>query len=409
MAAQEDDGEQAKQGRGTPERSKSTIENATPITESSCAPPAKRQRLESEGEHDSNNEGYVDDILELLSNKDVVSALDDLLNESGSTASQTTFCEKNKKKKKNKKKRKRKNSARSRVLSIESIVIDIMKYLTIKDIISNRAINQFLNNLLHFKFICDNHNVYFEYSKKMLIDIAVKHQICDNIRNIALWYFASLNRTSGQPIFEREKSKENDCNYKTWFDNGNGTKRREKIYLCSINCRTKSQIEDYPWLLSSLLPKFSMNETTGDCKVLPFEEMYGQLKNIKEKVKDIANSEEKHVFGDVVSYCICFWCLYFCFYLQLYLKLYLIVVLSCKDCAIQLMLNSNYKFRFSVCVLDGRGNGTYSSPSFLPCLIICKSFSTKIVQATFFVTLVFCCVFLFFWIGLFDFGIIVWY
>ena len=356
------------------------MDNATHIAGSSFAPAAKRQQLQFERDNESDDEACIDDILELLSKNDVVSALDALLSETGSTRGQTTFCEnkKNKRKRKaRKKKSKKQNSAGSKVLSMKAVVIEIMKYLTIKNIVSDRRINHFLKDLLHFKFMCDNHNVYFEYSNKMLVDITVKHQVCDNIGNIALWYFASLNRIVGQAIFEREKTKENDS--KIQFDafvkndiNSTNPSEHQKIYLFSINSRTKAQIKEYPWLLSSLLSKFSMNETTGDCEVLPFDEMHTQLKNIKQNVKAIANSQEKHVFGDVVSYCICFGCLYFvylyfCFYLYLIVCSFAVVP-SCnyKDCMIQLMSNTNKFSCFSARRLCGCGIATphVTIPSF---------------------------------------------
>ena len=315
MAGQQDDSEQPKKEGGTPQRSTSTMENATPVAGSSFAPPGKKQRVELEGNDNSDSEGDIDDIVKLLSNKDFVSALDKVLDESSSTASQKTN---NKNKQKKEKKAKKKKRKKNNLWLIKPIIVDVMKYLTIKQIVRNRRINQFLRNLLHFKFICDNHDVYFEYSSKMLVDMAVKHQICDNICNIALWCFASLNRTVGQPIFEREKTKENDC--KIQFDAfakndiGNGSNHHEKMYLCSMNSRTKAEIKNYPWILSSLPYELSMNEATGDCRVSPLDEIYTQLKNLKQKVKDIAHCPEKHVFGDVVScffflFCACALCI----------------------------------------------------------------------------------------------------
>ena len=335
MDGQQEDGQPPKNNGDTPHRSKPTIENATPIAGSSCAPPAKKRRLEFEENDNSNNQGDIEDILELLSNDKVMSVLDNILSESGSsTTSQTTFSQNANQNSKNT--IKKENSSINKVFSIKPIVVDIMKYLEIKDIVCNRKINKFMKNLLHFKFVCDNFNVYFEYSSKMMVDTIVKHQICNEISNIALWYFASLNRTVGRPIFEREKAKENDN--KIQFNAfGKNDINNEKLYICSINCQTKDEIKKYNWSLSSLLPKFSMNEKTGECAVLPFREMYTQMKNVKEKVKELESSEEKPVFGDVVS-------LYSLFVFALcVIVLLFVIVSSCKDCTTKLilMLNTN--------------------------------------------------------------------
>ena len=303
----------------TPSKTKIKVQAITPVNQSqqpSHVPASKKQRISAEN-------GVESDIIDLLSDTSFLSSLDDLLvGASGSNpivqgdSSQTTIShpnptkrkkKKQKKKKKKKKIKKKQNTASARVFRIKEITVNIVRYLEIKKIFLIRAINRFFSNLLHFKFICDDFNVYLEYSNKLLIDEIVKHQICDKIENIALWYFASLNRTVGQPIFEREKEKEYDC--KIQFDAfmKNSNNNHHKSFVCVMKCLAEEEIDDLDFVLSQLPQELAMNEINGECAVLPFSQLYQQLENIQREVKHIENcsKEEIHVFSDIVSF-ICF-------------------------------------------------------------------------------------------------------
>ena len=327
-------------------------------------PASKKQR--------SSKDDFEDDLIDVLkdlSNVAFVSALDEIL---GASDDQTTFCsknnshhtsQKNKKTKKKKKKIKKSNKTNSKVtkhnkktpksrlarrlFGIKEIVVNIVQYLNIKEIISLRRLNEFFNEILHFKFLCDDFIVYFEYSSKLLIDETIKYQICEKIENIVLWYFASLNRTVGQPIFEREKDNETFCKekfdsyikYNAYGDDDNN-KKHFQSFVCGIQFCGEEEIdkcESDIFILSRLPDELSMNDISGECAVLPFCQLYQQLENIQKQVKNIENCKRKqrHVFGEIVSLINVFFCfflmrccfqlylvsciMYFCLFLSAYL------------------------------------------------------------------------------------------
>ena len=316
----------AKQNGNAIEHESSTeLDRVTQSTTSSTTsrfesfiPASKKQRSSPKGSND------MSDILTLLDDPRFISTTNDVLNhKSGLPDGQTTFSRVNPKTAKTHKKRKKreKTSVAAKVFGIKNIVIDVVKFLSIKDIVSIRGVNPIFNNLFHFKFVCENFNVYFEYSSKLVVDETIKYQICNNILNIVLWYFASLNRTVGEPVFERQLEKESNIHRKSRGDTG-----YHSIFMCSIKCYTKVQMQRLYSRLSSLPEKLSMNDENGKCLVLPLEEMYKQINDIQEKMIQLIKSDKIHVFGAVVSVivlndeCImfvifmCFVCLFFFFF-----------------------------------------------------------------------------------------------
>ena len=288
---------------------------------SSLEPTTKKQRA---SKHMNDIDIDENDMIDLLRDIDNMPVGD-----SGSNTiarkdkSQTTFSgdgstkslnrkKKKQQKQKNKKKRtfdeqkqKHEQTTSSRVFFIKAILVDIVKYLEIKQIILIRQINQVFNNLLYFQFICEDFNVYFEYSNKLLVREIVQHQISSNIENIALWYFASLNRTVGYPIFEREKAKEKECNAQfDAFMKYNGDNLR-KSFVCRMKCVEEEEICRLDFILSELPQELSMNEISGECAVLPFRQLYQQLTNLENAIIDNEicpnYDHERHVFGDIVS------------------------------------------------------------------------------------------------------------
>ena len=139
-----------------------------------------------------------------------------------------------------------------------------------------------------------------------MIDEILKHQICDKIESIALWYFASLNRTVGHPIFEREQEKEYDCKieFDAFMKHRDCDNNHYKSFVCVMKCLAEEEIDNLDFVLSPLSQELTMNEISGECAVLPFSQLYQQLENIQREVKHIENccKDERHVFSDIVSF-----------------------------------------------------------------------------------------------------------
>ena len=158
----------------------------------------------------------------------------------------------------------KKNSIIKSILSIAPLFGYVCSYLDIWQIIRMRRINKEFEKLLYFKFICNNNNIYFEYNSILMVNNVLKHQICQDLKNLALFYFQFCNFYAREIFFtESKRSKKekilNECDFV----------RRANMkwqYITTVQFSKK----EAKWLenVDSLLSGINYKNGCCDCQVI---------------------------------------------------------------------------------------------------------------------------------------------
>ena len=95
----------------------------------------------------------------------------------------------------------------SLVLSIETLFCCIMSYLPCKQLSVAASVNKMFNFELHYKFICQNFDFYFQYNRIQMKKI-IQHQLLlghrDNLPHLSSlvkFYFSYINYLIQETIF----------------------------------------------------------------------------------------------------------------------------------------------------------------------------------------------------------------